>query len=157
MKYETIMKKKYLLLLLLIFNSCSNNDEKVVSGIFNTNIRGLIDFQTADEIEINNFIKRIDSLCKKNNDSESISSSKYYHNLLKHKLIRTPSIYLTKKDNSELQVFINNNQYQKIKKYDYLGSSLDYIINIKLKYKKIDEDILLSDSIIEVNVKRLKK
>lgn len=56
--------KKYLLLL-LIFYSCSNNDEKIESGILNTNIRGFIDFQTADEKEINNFIERIDSLSKK--------------------------------------------------------------------------------------------
>lgn len=148
--------KKYLLLL-LIFNSCSNNDEKVESGILIANIRGFIDFQTADEKEINNFIERIDSLSKKNNDSELKSSSNYYHNLLKHNLIRTPSIYLTKIDNSRLHVFINNDQYRKIEKYDYLGSSQDYRINIKLKYKKIDDDLFLSDSIIEVNVQKLKK
>ncbi len=149
------MKKVFsFIALILILYSCSNKEEKIVSGTLNPNIRSSIDFQTANDIEINNFIKRIDSLAIKLNDSELESSSKFYHNLLKYKLIRTPSIYLTQKDNSEIHVFINKNQFQKIKQYDYLGSDLKYKINIKLKYKKIDENIFLSDSILKVDINK---
>jgi hypothetical protein len=150
------MKKVFsFIALILILYSCSNKEEKIVSGTLNPNIRSFIDFQTANDIEINNFIKRIDSLAIKLNDSELKSSSKFYHNLLKYRLIRTPSIYLKQKDNSEIHVFINKNQFGKIKQYDYLGSNHKYKINIKLKYKKIDENIFLSDSILDVNINKL--
>jgi len=140
--------------LILILYSCSNKEEMIISGTLNPNIRSFIDFQTANDIEINNFIKRIDSLAIKFDDSELKSSSKFYHNLLKYKLIKTPSIYLKQKDNSEIHVFINKNQFEKIKRYDYLGSDRKYKINIKLKYKKIDENIFLSDSILEVDINK---
>lgn len=150
--------KQIPLLIVIIFTICScTRKEKTVNGILNPNVKSFIDFQTADDIEINNFIKRIDSLAIKSNDSELKSSSKFYHSLLKFKLIKTPSIHLKLKKNSEIQVFINKTQYQKIKQYNYLGSNLDYIVNIKLKYKKMAEHIFLSDSIIEVKINKLKK
>lgn len=153
---NTPMKKVFsFIALFFILYSCSNKEEKIISGTLNPNYRSFIDLQTANDIEINNFINRIDSLAIKHNDSELKSSSKFYHDLLKYKLIRTPSIYLKQKDNSEIHVFINKNQFEKIKQYDYLGSDREYKINIKLKYKKIDENIFLSDSILEVDINKL--
>lgn len=140
---------------ILILYSCSNKDEKIVSGTLNPNVVSFIDFQTANDTEINNFIERIDSLASKLNDSELKSSSKYYHNLLKHNLIRTPSIYLKLKDNSGINIFINKNNFEKIERYNYSGSDIKYKINIKLRYKEIDKDIFLCDSILEVDIKKL--
>jgi hypothetical protein len=141
--------------LILILCSCSSEEEKLVSGTLNPNIRSFINFQTASDTEINNFIKRIDSLAIKLNDSELKSSSKFYHNLLRHKLIKTPSIYLKQKNNSDIHIFINKNQFQKIERYNYLGSDIKYKINIKLRYKEIEENIFLCDSILEVDINKL--
>lgn len=142
---------------ILILHSCSNDQEKIITGTLNPNLVSFINFQSAKDTEINNFIKRIDSLADKLNDAELIASSKYYHNLLKHKLIRTPSIYLKLKDNSGINIFINKNDYEKIERYNYSGSDTEYKVNIKLRYKEIEKDIFLCDSILEVDIKKLKK
>ena len=153
---KTPMKKAISFIsLILILYSCSNKKEEIVSGTLNPNIKSFLNFQTANDIEINNFIKRIDSLAIKLNDSELKSSSKFYHNLLKNKLIRTPSIYLKQKNNSQIHVFINENQFKKIEHYNYLGSDIKYKIDIKLRYKVIDENIFLCDSILEIEVNKL--
>ncbi|GEL09983.1 hypothetical protein SAMN05192550_0998 [Flavobacterium glycines] len=151
---------KALLLIILIIHclsSCNSKSEKIITGKLNPNIRSYINFQTATDSEIKNYIKRIDSLANKYRDPELKTSSKYYHNLLKYNLIRTHSIYIKQKDHSEINIFLHKNQYLKIKKYDYLGSNRIYEVNIKLKYKKIDDNIFLSDSIIEAKISSSKK
>ena len=128
----------------------------VISGELVTNIRHYINFETGSSSEIQKFIKTIDSIANKNDENEIKQSSKFYHNLIKHKLIRVPSVYLKLQNDSLIQIFIDKNQYTKLRKYDFLGSELKNKITVKLEYKQVDNFILLSDSIIEIRVENLK-
>lgn len=146
---------KYYLILIVFVCSCNKSEEKIINGEFMPNIRNTIDFETADASEIDSFIKRIDSIAIKNNDNSLKLSSKFYHDLLELNLIRTPSIYLKQNNDSLLQIFVEKSQFEKIKKYDYLGSDLKYKIDIKLRYKRVTDFILLSDSILEVRINNI--
>ena len=142
---------------ILILHSCSNDQEKIITGTLNPNFVSIINFQTASDVKINKFIERIDSSAVKLNDAELKASSKFFYNLLKHKLIRFPSFHLKQKDNSEILIFIDKNHFRKIEKYNYPGSDTEYKVNIKLRYKEIEKDIFLCDSILEMDIKKLKK
>ena len=152
-----MMYKTLIILIIFTFISCNQNNKKeVVSGELVTNIRHFINFETASSAEIQKFIKTIDSIAKENDEIEIKQSSKFYHNLIKHKLIRVPSIHLKLQSDSIIQIFVDKNQYAKLRKYDFLGSELKNKVTVKLGFKRVDDFILLSDSIIEVRVKNLK-
>lgn len=149
--------KTLIILLIFTFISCNqSNDEEVVSGELVTNIRSFINFETTSSAEIRKYIKTIDSIANVSNETEIKQSSKFYHNLVKHKLIRVPSIYLKLHNDSIIQIFVDKNQYKKLRKYDFLRSDLKNKVTVKLKYKRVDDFILLTNSIIEINVKKIR-
>lgn len=152
-----MIRKILIILLIFTFISCNqSNNEEVVSGELVTNIRSFINFETASSAEIRQYIKTIDSIANVNNETEIKQSSKFYHNLVKHKLTRVPSIYLKLQNDSIIQIFVDKNQYKKLRKYDFLGSDLKNKVTVKLKYKRVDDFILLTDSIIEIHVKKIR-
>lgn len=151
-----MINKTLTILLIFTFISCNqSNNEEIASGELVTNIHSFINFETANSTEIRKYIKTIDSIANVTNDTGIKQSSKFYHSLVKHKLIRVPSIHLKLQNDSIIQIFVNKNQYKKLQKYDFLGSDLKNKVIVKLKYKRVDNFILLTDSIIEVHVKKI--
>ncbi len=106
----------------------------------------------ADELEIQKFEDILDSLrrnpkAKKN----EIELCNYYAKLKKYNLFTSPYINLQIDKDSTLMVYLNEEEYQKVKEYNPADlNGRNKKVSLKLEIEKKEEAIYVANQIISV-------
>lgn len=137
------MKKILLIILTFILLSCNSKTDKIKGELY-FKLVNIWPNDGSAESEINAYLKKI-----KNSDSAMENKVYFYFsNLKKHKLLSAPKIMI-KTDSGEVkEVFLNQEEYQKVKNYNLMDlDAKGKKVTLLMKVEKLDKDILFSNNI----------
>jgi hypothetical protein len=143
------MKNLILSLILVTIVSCDKNNQTFKGDLY-FKLVNLIPQEGFSNERVNEIERMLDSIQNQKNDNKSIISD--FEKLRKYKLLKSPNIQLRFSDGKIKRVFLNNNEYQKIKKYtlDYLNKNHTKL-EVELKIQELEKDMFFSEMIVNFN------
>ncbi len=140
------MKKIIVIVLLLNSFSCEKTDKIILEGTVYIKLINVESFYGASKKTINT----IKNSYNNNNQKKGDTIFNLYSTLIKHDLIDKPYFKIKTKDSDILNIYTNESEYQKVKKYLHDLDKDKYKITVKLSCVKKEDDIYFTNDIISV-------
>jgi hypothetical protein len=142
------MKNILFLIVTIVLFSCENKTETIKGELYFKLVR-LWSSDGSSESAIETYLKKIE---KSNNDSDKKAYA-YFSSLKKHNLLSAPKIMIKLESGEVKEVFLNQEQYQKVKNYKLMDlNSRGKKVILLMEVEKLENDILFSYNIENIKV-----
>lgn len=143
---------KKLLFLLVVLTSISCQEKNYTNADLSFKLINAGSLYGADESEIQKFEEILDSLRRNQKAKKNeIELFNFYAKLKDHNLLTSPYIYLQIEKDSTLRVYLNEEEYQKVKEYNHADlNERNRKVSLTLDIEKKEEGIYVANHIISV-------
>jgi hypothetical protein len=142
------MKNILFLIVTIVLFSCENKTETIKGELYFKLVR-LLPSDGSSESAIETYLKKIE----KSNNASDKKAYDYFSSLKKHNLLSAPKIMIKLESGEVKEVFLNQEQYQKVKNYKLMDlNSRGKKVILLMEVEKLENDILFSNNIENIKV-----